>query len=72
VYSLGVVTHDGKRRLLLVNKRDRGLEVSIPGAKGGQQEYVDQTTAPQASVSAKLPGDSVTLGGFAVEVVTLP
>ena len=72
VYSLGVVTHDGKRRLLLINKRDRGLEVLIPGAKGGQQEYVDQTTALRASVSGKLPGDSVTLGGFAVEVVTLP
>jgi hypothetical protein len=72
VYWLGVVTRDGKHRLLLVNKRDRRFEVSIPGASGGQQEYVDQTTALQPAASAKLAGDSVTLGGFSVAVVTLP
>jgi len=72
VYWLGVVTRDGKHRLLLVNKRDRRFEVSIPGASSGQQEYVDQTTALQPAASAKLAGDSVTLGGFSVAVVTLP
>ena len=72
VYSLGVVTHDGRRRLLLVNKRDRIFEVSVPGASGGQEEYVDQSTAFQPPASAKLSSDKVMLNGFGVAAVTLP
>ncbi len=72
IYSLGAETPGGKRRLLLVNKRDRSFEISIPGASGGQIEYVDQNTALQPPASAKLSGDKITLNGFGVAAVTLP
>ena len=72
VYALGAVKSDGKRRLLLVNKRNRPFEISVPGATGGQLDRVDQTTALQPPASSKLSGDKVVLGGFAVAVVTLP
>ncbi len=72
VYSLAFVTQEGKRRVLLVNKRDRPFEVSIANARGGQVQFVDQTTASQPPASAKLDGDKFTLGGFSVAAVTLP
>jgi len=72
VYSLAFVTHDGKHRVLLVNKRDRAFEVSVPGATGGREDSVDQTTAVQPPASRKLDGDKVMLNGFGVAVVTLP
>jgi hypothetical protein len=72
VYSLGFATHDGKRRVLLVNKRDRTFDVSIPGASGGEIDYVDQTTGFQPPATAKLSGDTLKLAGFSVAVVTLP
>jgi hypothetical protein len=72
LYSLAVVKPDGKRRVLLVNKRDRPFDVSITGATGGQEEYVDQTTAFAPPVTAKLTSDTVTLKGLSVAVVTLP
>jgi hypothetical protein len=72
VYVLGTVKPDGKRRVLLVNKRDRPFEIAIAGASGGQMDRVDQTTAMQPPASARLGDDRVTLGGFAVAVVTLP
>ena len=72
VYSLAFVTQAGKRRVLLVNKRDRPFEVSIANASGGQVEFVDQTTAFQPPAAAKLDGDKITLGGFSVAAVTLP
>jgi Glycosyl hydrolases family 39 len=72
LYKLAVITPEGKHRVLLVNKRDRPLEVEVPGASGGQEEYVDQTTAFQPPVSAKLESDRVTLNGFSVVAVTLP
>jgi hypothetical protein len=72
LYSLVVVKPDGKRRILLVNKRDRSFDVLIPGAAGGQEDYVDQTTALDPPASAKLASDTVTLNGLSVAVVTLP
>jgi len=72
VYALGVITREGKRRLLLINKRNRIMQLSIPGVRGGQQDYVDQTTAFQPPASQKLTSDTVVLNGFSVASVTLP
>jgi hypothetical protein len=72
VYGFGAVTRDGKRRVMLVSKRNRPFEVTIPGATGGEVRWVDQATAQQPPASARLEGDVVRLGGFAVAVVTLP
>jgi hypothetical protein len=44
VYSLAFATRDEKRRVLLVNKRNRSFDVSVVGASGGQVDCVDQTT----------------------------
>lgn len=72
LYSLAVVTKQGRKRLLLVNKRDRTFEVSIAGATGGEVAYVDQTTAMNSPASARLDGDKLKMSGFEVAVVTLP
>jgi len=72
VYTLAFVTHDGKRRVLLVNKRDRTFQISIAGAGGGQVDCVDQTTGFQPPATIRLTTDSLKLGGFSVAVVTLP
>lgn len=72
VYSAAFLTHDGKHRVLLVNKRDRSFDVSIPGASGGQVTYVDQTTGFQPPASSKLTGENLKIGGYSVAVVTLP
>jgi hypothetical protein len=72
VYSLAVVTKDGKKRVLLVNKRDRTMKVNIPGANGGEQMYADQTTGFQPPATSKLSSDEVTLNGYSISSVTLP
>ena len=54
VYGLGFVTRDGKRKVLLVNKRDRTVVASVPGAAGGRLEVVDQQTAFQPPAAAQL------------------
>ena len=71
VYALGVVTRDGKHKVLLVNKRDRTFVVSVPGAATGHIEVVDQQTAFQPPAGGQLRSDEVTLSGLAVAVVTL-
>jgi hypothetical protein len=72
VYALAFSTHDGKRRVLLINKRNRKFEVSVPGAAAGQISFVDQATNFQPPATTQLGSDNVTLGGYSVAVVTLP
>jgi hypothetical protein len=71
VYALGVVTRDGKHKVLLVNKRDRTSVVSIPGAATGHIDVVDQQTAFQPPAGGQLRSEEVSLSGLAVAVVTL-
>jgi Glycosyl hydrolases family 39 len=71
-YAQGFVTRDGKRRLLFASKRDRPLTLLVPGATGGQLEFVDQTTGSRPAASRTLDGEKVTLNGLAVAVLTLP
>ena len=53
------------------NHGPRAFEVELPGAEGGEVQFVDQTTGFQPPVSTRLTGDQITLGGFSVAVVTL-
>jgi hypothetical protein len=70
--ALAVATRDGKRRVLLVSKRNREQSVTISGVSGGQIDYVDQTTGFAPPATAKLTSDTITLNGFSVASVTLP
>ena len=72
VTGLAIVAKDGKRKLLVVNQRNRDFEIAIPGAAGGKLDRVDVTTGFQPPVSSKLTADKLTLHGFSVAVITLP
>jgi hypothetical protein len=71
VFCQGFITQDGSRKLLLINKRDRDFDVSIPGGNGAAVAYIDQTTGFQPAASSHLNGDQLILRGLAVAVVTL-
>ena len=47
--GLAVVTRTGKHKMLLVNKRDRNLDLSIAGAVGGHFDSVDVTSGVRPS-----------------------
>jgi len=70
--GLAVVTKAGKRKMLLVNKRDRNLDLSIAGAAGGHFDYVDVTTGFQPPASTKVASDKLMIHGFSVGVLTFP
>lgn len=71
VYAQGFLSHDGSRRVLLVNKRNRAFEISIPGGRGGGVQYVDQSTGSGPPASFAISNDTLPLQGFGVAVVTL-
>jgi hypothetical protein len=71
VYAMPVITKEGNKRVLLVNKRDHTMDVSLAGAAGGQVEFADQTTGFGSPAKASVEGDKLTLNGYAVAVLTL-
>lgn len=72
VFAQGFETRDGRRKLLLVNQRDRDFDLSIAGGNGADVIYVDQTTGFQPPATSHLNADQTTLRGLGVAVVTLP
>jgi hypothetical protein len=71
VYAQGFIAAGGERKILLVNRRNRPFEVTIPGATGAVLDSVDQTTGYNPPASAHLTGETFTLPGLAVGVVNL-
>jgi hypothetical protein len=69
VYAQAFLTGGNHRRLLLINRRNRDVEITLPGAVGATMRLVDQTTAFQPPSSATLKQEVVRLGGYAVVVV---
>jgi len=65
-------TRDGKRRLLLISKRDRDINLSLPGCAGAIAQVVDQSTSGGSARTEQLGGDLFCLTGLAVAVLTLP
>jgi hypothetical protein len=69
VYAQAFLSRGNKRRLLLVNRRNRDTEVTVPGAAGATMRLVDQTTGFQPPSSKTLKEEVVRLGGYSVAVV---
>ena len=67
----GFLSSDGARKVLVVNKRNRTLQLRIPGIKGAHVDYIDVHTGSHSPVSATLNSDVVDLAGFAVAVIHL-
>jgi hypothetical protein len=71
VFARGIITLDGKKKILLVNKRDRVVDVLLPGAAHAHVQIVDQDTGVNPA-SSGMASEHLKLSGFAVAVVTLP
>jgi hypothetical protein len=72
LYAQAFITPEGKHKVLLVNKRVKAVELVIPGAAGGQEQRVDQSTASSPPVTSDVVKDALGLPGLAVAIVTLP
>jgi hypothetical protein len=70
VYALAFVTRNGQRKVLFVNKRDREIDLKLPGI-AKQVEFVDQTTKGAPPAKQPLNGNQVKLHGLEVAVVTV-
>jgi len=70
VYAIGMISPQGVRKLLLVNQRDRDIELTLSG-RASEVQYVDQVTKGGAPGREPLGADKLTLRGLSVAVVTM-
>lgn len=70
VSALAFIDASGQHKLLLVNKRDRDLEIALP-QRATEMNVVDQATANEPPAKRSLGSNKIKLGGYAVAVVTL-
>jgi hypothetical protein len=69
VYAQAFVTRDHHRRLLLVNRRNRAIDIEVPQASGATMRFVDQTTGFEPPAAVKPAADGIRLNGYAVAVI---
>jgi hypothetical protein len=70
IYAVGFVNGSGEHKLLLVNKRNRTVEVTLPQPAKSIQ-FVDQTTKKAPPVIQRLGSANIQLHGYEVGVVTV-
>jgi hypothetical protein len=69
VYALAVVTARGEHKLLLVNKRDREMQITLR-EQAKTIEFVDQTTREEPPQKRQVNSQTIRLTGLQVSVVT--
>jgi hypothetical protein len=68
----GYKSPQGKRKVLLINKRNRDIQIALgPEAKAGQLDVVDETSAEGPARTTSLDSETIALGPFAVAIVSL-
>jgi hypothetical protein len=70
LYALAVRDRE-HRKVLLINKTNAHVVVAVAGLQGAHLRIVDQQSAGGAIRDERVPGDTCTLGGYAVAVATL-
>lgn len=71
VYALGFITRNGSHKILLVNKRNRDFDLTLP-APAKQIARVNQITKGNPPTTETPNGEKIQLHGLEVAVVTLP
>ncbi|MGC8551248.1 MAG: GH39 family glycosyl hydrolase [Phycisphaerae bacterium] len=71
LFAQAFVTPAGAKRVLLVNMGDSPSRVSIAGAAGAQEMWVDQITGSKQPGARTLPHDAFSIGGLGVAVIKL-
>ncbi len=73
VAGQGFESPEGRRKLLIINKRDSNFQLTMPEFKGAKLEVVDQTTGGNPAATSTLNGDTFKIGRLGVAWwVTLP
>ncbi len=72
IFSQAFVGQNGRRWVLIVNKRYASVDVSLTGSNGGQMQIINEASGFGPATEVALTSDQITLSPFAIAVVHMP
>jgi hypothetical protein len=72
VFSQAFVSKNGRRWVLVINKRFLDVDVILPGCTGGTMQIANEASGFGPAIETTLKSDQIALSPFAVAVVHMP
>ncbi len=72
VFSQAFVGKNGRRWVLIINKRYANVDVFLPGCTGGRMQIINEASGFGPATEIVLTADKITLSAFAVTVIHMP
>lgn len=72
IYSQAFTGVNGRRWVLIVNKRYANIDVSLAGCTGGKMQIINEASGFGPATEVTLTSDQITLSAFAIAVVHMP
>lgn len=72
LFSQAFVTKNGRRWVLIVNKRYLDINVMLPGCTGGTMKIINEATGFGPATETTLTSEQIALSPFSVAVVHMP
>ena len=72
LFSQAFVGRNGRRWVLIINKRFANIDVFLPGCTGGQIQIINEASGFGPATKVTLTLSKITLSPFAIAVVHMP
>jgi hypothetical protein len=72
VFSQAFVGENGRRWVLIINKRYASVDVFLPGCTGGRMQIINEASSFGPATEVTLTLSRITLSPFAIAVVHMP
>jgi hypothetical protein len=72
MFSQAFIGKNGRRWVLVINKRFADVDVMLPGCTGGTMQIVNEASGFGPATNTTLMSDQIALSPFAVVVVHMP
>jgi hypothetical protein len=72
IFSQAFVGVNGRRWVLIVNKRYANVDVSLTGCSGGKMQIINEASGFGPPTEVALTSDQITLTAFSIAVVHMP
>jgi hypothetical protein len=72
IFSQAFIGKNGRRWVLIINKRSTNIDVFLPGCTGGRMQIVNEASGFGPATEVALTLSQITLAPFAVAVVHMP
>ncbi len=72
IFSQAFVGKNGRRWVLIVNKRYANVDVSLAGCTGGRMQVINEASGFGPATEVTLTSNTITMAPYAIAVVHMP